>query len=155
MVLRIARIGRCAPSERLQRWGCENGLYGSSALLPAVALVEGVQPRDADLQASIALGGAVSVRDSIAGKDSISLADPLYNLHARGVAGLITAEGDNGAGIAGVMWRTKLYTAPLFSSTGRVVLPEAFHQTVVPQLVQNGVRIINISVHPEAPEENW
>ena len=76
-------------------WGCENGLYGSAASLPAVAIVEGVQPRDADLQMSIALGGLVSTRDAIAGKDSISLADPFYNLHARGVAGLITAEGDN------------------------------------------------------------
>ena len=134
-------------------WGCENGLYSSAASLPAVAIFEGVRPQDADLQASIALGRTVSIVDSIAGKDSTSPTDPLYSLHARGVAGLITAEGDNGAGIAGVMWRTKLFAAPLFTPTGRVVLQAAFHRMVIPQLVRDGVRIINISTHPESPNE--
>jgi subtilisin family serine protease len=134
-------------------WGCENGLYGSAESLPGVAIVEGLPPKDDDLQSSIALGGVVSVRDSIAGIDSISLTNPVYNFHSRGVAGLITAEGDNGAGIAGVMWRTKLYAAPLYTPTGRVVLTEAFHRTVVPELVRKGVRVINISTHPEAPDE--
>jgi subtilisin family serine protease len=134
-------------------WACENGLYGPSSQLPSVAVVEAFQPQDSDLQASLALGSTVTINDSIPGNDQTPLDNIGYRIHSRGVAGLISAEGDNGAGSAGVMWRTKLHTATLITPTGRTLLPSAFHEKVVPQLVRSGVRVINISVHPESPTE--
>ena len=90
-------------------WGCETGLYGSDAQLPAIAMLEVVPPQSVVLQASITLGGTTYTNDSIPCSDSISASNPFFANHARGVAGLITAQGDNGSGIAGVMWRTKLF----------------------------------------------
>lgn len=100
-------------------WGCETGTYGGT--LPATALVEwSHDPGHTELGGSSPSFwapadhqlGNIPNPATLAARDS-------GHWHAAETAGLLSAGGDNGSGIAGVAWRTRLQLFALRSSPQR------------------------------------
>ncbi len=130
-------------------WGCEIGTYGpTSSLIPVAVLESYFSPSlsHADLDQSVA-GLPITypdVPDTAFFYDSYTR-DALAT-HAISVSGQITAQGGNGNGLAGVLWRSKLTRMSLTDEGGH--LPNIAHviaNTVRTTLKQRGVRILNIS----------
>lgn len=84
-------------------WGCETGLYGST----------GVRVGVLDLAFPAQHPDLPSFQVSEPTTDLVPLGllgDPVLRSHGVGVAGVMSATGDNGQGIAGVMWDTNLWS---------------------------------------------
>lgn len=127
-------------------WSCETGTYATSTDSRAVvAVVERVASSDPDLAGSFvkdhspqaAFGGGVL------GVAALEFSQR----HSRAVAGLVTATGDNGAGIAGVLWSSRLHTAGVATAQGRAAYTLTFFDRTLPELVSSGVRVLNLSTH--------
>ncbi len=141
-------------------WSCEAGVYeasGSSG--SSVAIIERVTSENADYEASFV--GDMSPRMT---NPNVGLGQPLLEFsrkHAQAVTGLVSSTGDNGRGIAGVMWKTILRSAGILSREGALVTPLAFFDQTLPALVTAGVRVINFSTHwletsdPELWDQNY
>jgi hypothetical protein len=94
-------------------WGCENGLYRSDTVTLGV-LDEVFDPALQDLAPSFALLHSASalraVGPAITGSAALS--------HGTAVAGVLTARGDNGAGVAGLVWQSALHLFRLSREDG-------------------------------------
>ena len=64
--------------------------------------------------------------------------------HGTHVAGIIGAEGGNGFGIAGMVWKTRLMGLRVFPSGGSASMADIY--TAVFYAVDNGARVINLSL---------
>jgi hypothetical protein len=126
-------------------WGCETGSYGGSLVKVGVldyffdttlydlrrSLVQLVPPD------SVQLDTAPS-----------NLRTPMARGHGSAVAGVLTAEGDNDSGVAGVMWRSQLHLYPLGRSDSIVTDPAAYVAEVLLTAARNsGVRVLVSSVY--------
>ena len=127
-------------------WGCENGLYGSAG--PRVGVVEARsgQLHD-DLSGSVVVGYVPEPFGKTATASESTLIEEVR--HSNAVAGLIGAAGDNGKGAAGMVWggRLRLYA---LEPAGKLLtwksINRVFLEYVLPRLVADGVRIVNLSV---------
>ncbi len=130
-----------------QAWGCEVGRYPGSTSVP-LGLLEFVanpqhpelslsQPsnwtpeEDANFLADSPVQGLVSERDS------------LFE-HATNTAGVLSASGDDGKGVAGVTWRSSLQLYSLWSTNRRVLSIPLFRR-VLEEVELKGPRVLSIS----------
>ena len=83
--------------------------------------------------------------DDIQGWDWIAqggdITDP--SGHGTAVAGIIAAEGDNGTGVAGVMWRASLMSLRVLDSTGTGDVAAAVE--AIDYAVSHGASVVNLS----------
>jgi hypothetical protein len=123
-------------------WGCETGAYGLTPI--KVGMVdESMDVIPADLAGSL-----VAQRVT---KPAITLPKlPVDPAHGQKVAGLLTAEGDNGIGIAGMAWRTELH---VWTASKAVGLQTEFATNLVRDVLSQSLagaatadlRVINFS----------
>jgi hypothetical protein len=126
-------------------WGCETGTYGG-AFVPvgvfewkhqqghpdyARSMPQLWEPRDADL------ASVTPVPDSVVRDDE---------RHAVATTGLLSAEGDNGSGIAGVDWQTNLHLYAGRSPGNRALPLTQGLYVLANRLVPDGIRVLNLSV---------
>jgi len=82
-------------------------------------------------------------------QQGVRLAYPL----ARQMASILSAEGDNGIGIAGVMWQTDLTLFPLLPDRGSSAVEDWFRYmagVVLPRLTERGIKVLSISIDATA-----
>lgn len=131
-------------------WGCETGAYGGVPTKVAVVdwYFDTTHP---DLEPN---RRAVLVPpDSLLSSVLASSVDTLVN-HGTGVAGIVTAVGDNETAVAGVAWRTGLYLFPLTSAGGERIhgLQQFVPQHVIPAAIDSGVRVLVMSLGAPATD---
>lgn len=129
-------------------WGCETGLYGDPSARASVAVLESfVSPTtsNADLGGSRIAPPVYPAVSTSFGSLSSFVRD-VYAAHAVKVAGQLTAAGNNGQGLAGVLWSSRLLELSLADDQGlRGDIPAILRSVVRPALKQRGVRVLNIS----------
>lgn len=125
-------------------WGCENGTY--STALTKVALVD---HRSFNISVPDFSAFPVHVKD-IAGGGPWSFAPEAgerHPWHAAATASLLTAKGDNGHGIAGMLWRSDLTVYRTFPDVGATRAPTILNLATVAQLAsRDSIRVLNLSV---------
>lgn len=125
-------------------WGCEDGEYGGHA--PSIGVLEmRFDTAEADLRGSSPTLYSVSRELAPPEPDSVIAG---YELHGTIVAGVATAEGDNGVGATGVIWRTRLHLYAAGSLDNRAGTDNArsFTLQLGPQLIADRPRVLNISI---------
>lgn len=121
----------------IEAWGCETGMYGAGRV--SVGIYDyAFDTSHEDLAPSIrrVLTPRGLVPDGRASRE-------LYMGHGTLVAGMLTAEGDNGKGLPGIMWRTDLTLYP-FGQINTGVVPDALaylSEVVLPDATRTGVRV--------------
>lgn len=132
-------------------WGCETGDYGGVPV--PVGIFEWKhqpthpefarstpQPWQAD-DAFLPKGIKPAPPDTVVVKET----------HAVATTGLLSAEGDNASGIAGVNWRTRLFLYAGFSgSNHKLPLYTGFYHLAAP-LVSDDIRVLSLSVDDGFP----
>lgn len=130
-----------------QAWGCETGAYAGSTLVP-VGLVEWThawshpelaastpgrwEPADDSALVSQVVPAPVAKQDSA-------------RRHAAHTAGLLSASGDDGRGVAGVAWRSALQLYSWRSPAGRSLLPRHLNRFVA-AVKDRRPRILSFSI---------
>ena len=126
-------------------WGCETGDYSPANPVRVGVidqLMDGIPP---DLSASL-----TAARIFPAGNRHQVVAPEVGDVtHGQRVAGLISATGDNGVGIAGMAWRTQMYVWPTGTFVGGQYEEARRDVDVVDAAVtgaiSNSVKVLNIS----------
>jgi hypothetical protein len=130
-----------------QAWWCENGRYGATP--PRIAFFEHNLPGalSADLSNSLVqpMFRYTVWRDSLA--KPIPDTDGAYlREHGHWVAGMISAQGDNGVGSAGPLWQSDLRVFTLGNvNTQSSAGPVQFYQGVLPAIIAAAPRVLSIS----------
>jgi Subtilase family len=123
-------------------WWCETGGYSATAARIAIMEASFPDTVPADLIQNVRLVQTAADTGSMYSASTAS-----YNrAHGIAVAGMAAAQGDNGIGIAGVLWRTSVDLYSLNQQgkgTRRSV--EFFEQTIVPQIIANQTRVLSLS----------
>jgi hypothetical protein len=136
-------------------WGCETGKYGSVPV--PVGVVEwGFRP----FQSGDDFAGGP---EPIVRFATRTLAEPAIPgraeelaWHGTAVAGVLTAAGDNGGGVAGVTWRSSLYLYSLGTATPTHPENEylALVDEIIPRLEADKPRVVNFSIELTKSTEN-
>jgi hypothetical protein len=131
-------------------WGCENGMYDSARV--RVGLFEWKHDNThPEFAASIP-----TVRQPSNNLLSASATVPSSTVdgriaHSTGTTGLLTAAGDNSQGVAGLMWRTRLFQYAGYSASNRRMdLQQAFY-AMADSVTADGVRVLSLSVDGAFP----
>ncbi len=124
-------------------WGCETGEYGGDPVPVAVVDYE-FDAGHPDLRPSIV---SDAVPDSTDVRPSSLLRDPINHTHGTAVAGVITAQGDNDSGTAGIMWKTALYAYSMGRDTSEVIDPVSYWRKYIRHADSAGVRILVSSTY--------
>ncbi|MGH7658507.1 MAG: S8 family serine peptidase [Gemmatimonadales bacterium] len=126
-------------------WGCETGLYGGE--LVSAGIVEyGLEATNRDLSRSVPQ--SVAIRSGLQAGVITATDQNLADWHGTAVAGVLTAEGDNGEGIAGAIWSSRLTAYSLYSADGHLAVSPSvsFKEDLVPALDMDSPRVLSISV---------
>ncbi|MGH2397675.1 MAG: S8 family serine peptidase, partial [bacterium] len=126
-------------------WGCETGTYGGS--VPAVGLFEWKHQPDHPEFARSAPDLWEPPDAALAHLPSGSAAAADSNRrHAAATTGLLTAQGNDTSGIAGVMWQTRLHLYAGWTSPGNHPLPIPDNFFVLAQaIVPDRLRLLSLS----------
>lgn len=125
-------------------WGCETGTYTNSSLPPIAQLELFHGQVHTDIGSSVQSSWEPSDISTTA-PSSLGKRDSGY-LHAAQVGGILSAAGNNNAGIAGVAWRTNLQRFSLLSSPNRrLLVPYGWNQLLW-AIQDHTPRVLNISV---------
>jgi hypothetical protein len=132
-------------------WGCETGIYDNNRI--EIGLIDMFfHPNDipSDLAPPLAAGGGVRIPTSANLQNATDLNEiALGQYHGHGVAGVMTATGDNGDGIAGMVWGSKLtaYTFGAFINNVAKVTVDAPAEFArhLKHAGGRGVRVMNFS----------
>jgi hypothetical protein len=96
-----------------EAWGCETGLYGKDTI--AVGVVDDVfDPSVDDLSPSWVQTYPLSANEPL----GTAIVGGAFLSHGTGVAGVLTARGDNATGVAGLVWQSKLHLFRLAREDG-------------------------------------
>jgi len=124
-------------------WGCETGQYGDPPVPVGVIDFE-FDAGHPDLSRSLV---ANEEPDSADLADLPELHRRDYLSHGTAVAGVLTAQGDNNTGIAGVMWRTALHTYAMARGTAAVKDPVLYLGRYLAHAGDAGVRVLVTSTY--------
>jgi hypothetical protein len=132
-------------------WGCETGLYGGTR--PRIAVLE--WSHDAShLEFASSSRVPWTVADpALASMPQSSQAkrDTVFR-HAVAVTGVLTAQGDNQIGVAGVAWASNLYMYSLSDATRHTLPFNAGLWVLGAQLKADKPRIVTISIDQPFPK---
>lgn len=119
----------------LLSWGCETGLYGSTRV--RVGVIDLAFPaQHPDLP-------SFQVAEPTTNLVPLGLlGDPVLRSHGISVAGVMSAIGDNGRGIAGVMWDTDLRFLAFGQGTSVQASPVLRWERLLQEASSNDVRVI-------------
>jgi hypothetical protein len=134
-------------------WGCENGIDGSNPV--SVGVIEwGFQPLQLEGDFSGPSPTIFSASGTLGEAVSSGRMDSL-RWHGTAVTGMLSAVGDNGRGVAGMIWRSSLYRYAVGRPTQ---LPQseyfAFHDEVLKQLDVDHPEVVNISLEIKKDQAN-
>ena len=132
-------------------WGCENGTYGGPHVRVGVFEWKHAQTHPELAPSSPVLREPpVGLNGPPVSPDTLE-ADRTHSIE---VAGLVSAAGDNGSGIAGVVWATQLFLyAGTNASNRRLPLTTGFY-VLAELMVKDGIRILTLSSDGRYPA-NW
>jgi len=152
---RTAWLGGATNGTRARRavraplaWGCETGDYGSAPLRVGVfdLMLDSQHP---DLQQNVAqvhpIPPGVPMRLNLPMIANTPKARARRH-HGTGVSGTLTAVGDNGIDIAGMMWRSELHFFALSKGDSTPDDPYAYFRALLDSATQAGVRVLNVSL---------
>ena len=135
-------------------WGCENGMGGGVPV--RVGVVEwGFQ----DLGPGDDFGGSstpVLFEATGTANEPVNPATiEFYRWHGTAVAGVLTAAGDNGRGVAGVVWDSDLRLYALGKPTADPRDEyDAFYSELIPRLTIDRPRVLNFSIELDKSAAN-
>lgn len=133
-------------------WGCENGEYGGTPLRIGVLEYHHDSAHPEWLNSS-PTHRIPDFPDSVLArmKSPVQLAPQLDSLreHATAVTGMVTAEGDNGSGVAGTMWQTKLFLYDALSPGNRLIDFVSGFYKFTELMFADGIQVLNISIDAE------
>ncbi len=145
-------------------WACENGMYGTTltrvAVIDAFFSANGI-PQDLGL--SLASGGVVSQFTNVPYRLDLNLISGVLNgtltNHGTMTAGIAAASGDNGSGIAGMIWKSslRLYSLNHLTASGVPESPRTPTQTLAAALkdaANRNVRVVNLSLGDGNPKDS-
>ena len=127
-------------------WGCETGQYGGP--LPRVGVLEWeFESNHPDLQLPLPATLRSASVDPLNPVPATSYTDFLQ-WHGTATTGQLTAVGDNGIGIAGMMWRTDLLLYALRSGNTqtRGQASRKFAAELIPQLIADQPRVVTSQI---------
>jgi hypothetical protein len=131
-----------------EAWGCETGTYGS-LVSPRVAILEVAHQANHPEFASSQPQPWVPPEDTL--WRTMTPADYAHGIrHASGVTGILTAEGNNSKGIAGMAWRTGAHLIPIATAGRRRVLPLGWPE-LRGIIRARSPRVLNITADPRLP----
>ena len=124
-------------------WGCETGAYGGSPVAVSVVDLE-FDASHPDLAGSL-------VSDEIPDTADIAslpaLESDTTRSHGTMVAGVLTAQGDNDVGMAGLMWKTALYEYSMARGTAAAKDPVLYLGRFLRHASDAGVRVLVTSTY--------
>ncbi len=126
-------------------WGCETGSYGGAS--PSVGVVDFFL--DADFPgAGFGVSRVEPDSAQIPLASTSPLGSPKVHSHGTGVSGILVGSGDDGLGLAGMVWNAH-FTFFSLSTGGKIPddLGSYLAEFVLPQAAQRGVRILVSSVN--------
>lgn len=128
-------------------WGCE---IGSTTTPVAVGVLDYLfDPTSADLSpgGSVLEPGALEAAPPATGA-SARLGDSTVASHGQGVAGVLGAVGNNGVGVAGMIWNRNLRMYALARDTTALIwnFPLYLKEQIVPDLLSRHVRVLVASL---------
>jgi hypothetical protein len=135
-----------------EAWGCENGLYGADTI--AVGVMDNVfDPTVSDLLPSFKqthpLSPSEPLGTPISGSQMLS--------HGNGVAGVLTARGNNNTGVAGLVWQSELHLFRLAGEDGGATKEALQRGLVIADVIRlaatTPVRILVSSIEAQ-PDSN-
>lgn len=127
-------------------WGCETGSYGDHRTRVGIfELAHRTNHPEYATQVSQSWAPSDDLLRSARVKPA-SAPDALRNLqHGVAVVGTVSAQGDNGMGVAGATWQSSLYLYAGSSTQARTLpLPSGFY-TVAEQIAADNVEVLNFS----------
>ena len=125
-------------------WGCETGNYGSS---PKIGVIDfSFDTAQGDLRNSIHRP-VLYPPDTSVGRNQWLVDPGVIGMHTRShgtaVAGILSAEGDNGLGVAGMLWHSDLFLYPYgWDTVASRSAPEYFAVHIIPDAISQGVRVL-------------
>lgn len=126
-------------------WGCQTGTYDSSRARLAI-LEWKHQPAHPEFAASSPrLWEAPEALLAPRYQPQPAVTVDSMEAHASATTGLLSAEGNNGSGIAGVNWRSRLYLYAGYSSGNRALPLESGFYVLRAQLVADSPRVLSVS----------
>lgn len=127
-------------------WGCENGLY-STAVVRTGILEYKHEPTHPEFQASSPVlwqPNDVALQHASVLPSSTFQSDTNVT-HATATTGLLAAAGDNGSGIAGLIWRTNLRQYALKSSGNRLLDLTSGMYILAGALLTDSLNVLSLS----------
>jgi hypothetical protein len=133
-------------------WGCETGTYDATrvelGIIDWIFLPTDISP---DLSTSLSAGGGLRLpQTSEVYTDAVSLAKwnefEAKQYHGQGSAGVMTATGDNGQGIAGMVWGSKLTAYAMSKPFYLPSDPLAVLERHLKDAANRGIRVVNLSL---------
>ncbi|MBK9066776.1 MAG: S8 family serine peptidase [Gemmatimonadetes bacterium] len=121
-------------------WGCENGQYGATAV--PVAMLDVTLDALHDLPAIRRAGTSVPVRQDalLVGAGTSA---KIMRSHGMALAGIVTAIGNNGQGIAGLLWQSTAVFYPYGRNDSTISnRPDWLLKAVQPDLLATGAHIL-------------
>ena len=122
-------------------WGCQTGTY-TSARVPVGVIDVTFDPQQPDLVGRVLLPPAPP---SPLPRDPVLVNNQDFRVHGTAVAGVLTASGDNGVGVAGVLWGSDL---SMYSYSRDEAYYQDLYRLFQLQLndaINRGVRVITLS----------
>ena len=137
-----------------EAWGCETGVYDTTALPKVGVLDFEFDPLHPDLlRSNPAYVHPYPITSTI--QDT---AFDRTRWHGTAVAGVVSAQGDNRLFTAGVMWRTRLFLYGIGSPTGPTapsgIVPRTAMMEVMTSAAKQGVRIMSVSIDWTLPRDS-
>jgi subtilisin family serine protease len=125
-------------------WGCETGAYDQGRA--KVGVIDFLFDTSRDFDGTSVTLTQPGATDDVAADPY--LRDPLHRSHGTAVAGTLAATGDNGVGIAGMLWRSELHLFALSRDDSLTVQDrtEYLAEKVFPEATDRGVRVLVASV---------
>jgi subtilisin family serine protease len=124
-------------------WGCETGDYGQLARVGVIDLV--VDSTHPDLASNLDAVHQPPAGDSMV-PNQLFQADPLRQHHGTSVSGNLAAVGNNGKGVAGLLWKARIDFFALSRAGATPFDPFLAFEKQLDAAAAAGVRVLNVSL---------